>query len=88
MFTYCDAQPFRPSLLQMFEEYWARLPEYQGLGPGGVDALEFKRLLFAFFPTYKASPLAPTFDRCARARAGQGKGVATAAVPALAQAPG
>lgn len=65
MFTYCDAQPFRPSLLQMFEEYWARLPEYQGLGEGGVDALEFKRLLFAFFPTFKSSPLAPAFDRSA-----------------------
>jgi lycopene cyclase CruP len=62
MFTYSDAQFFRPSLLEMFEEYWRRLPEYQKL-KGGVDQLEFKRLLFAFFPTYKDSPLAPAFDR-------------------------
>jgi lycopene cyclase CruP len=65
MFTYCDAQAFRPSLVQMFEEYWARLPEYQKL-PGGVKGLDFKRLLFAFFPTYKASPLEPGFDRWVR----------------------
>lgn len=39
------------------------MPAYQGLPPGGADALEFKRLLFAFFPTYKSSPLAPGFDR-------------------------
>jgi len=47
----------------MFEEYWRRLPDYQQLGAEGVDALEFKRLLFAFFPTYKTSPLPPAFDR-------------------------
>jgi hypothetical protein len=64
-FTYCDAQAFRPSLEDMFEDYWQRLPAYQGLGPEGVDGLDFRRLLFAFFPTYKASPLAPGFDRWA-----------------------
>ena len=66
MFAYMDAQPFRPSLLEMFEAYWRRLEAYQGaaaLPPGGAEALDFKRLLFAFFPTYKASPLAPGFDR-------------------------
>lgn len=62
MFTYSDAQPFRPSLIDVFEEYWRRLPAYQGLGQG-IDQLEFKRLLFAFFPTYKSSPLTPAFDR-------------------------
>lgn len=84
MFTYSDAQSFRPSLLDMFEEYWRRLPEYQGLS--GVDGLEFKRLLFAFFPTYKSSPLPPGFDRCEpatarprRGRAGARNGDAAAA---------
>jgi hypothetical protein len=64
MFTYSDAQPFRPSLVDMFEEYWRRLPQYQGLTEEAVEQLRFKRLLFAFFPTYKNSPLPPAFDRC------------------------
>lgn len=29
MFTYIDAQPTRPSLLTMMEEYWKRMPAYQ-----------------------------------------------------------
>lgn len=29
MFTYIDAQPTRPSLLTMMEEYWKRMPVYQ-----------------------------------------------------------
>ena len=31
MFTYIDAQPHRPSLLTMMEEYWKRMPKYQVL---------------------------------------------------------
>ena len=29
MFTYIDAQPHRPSLVTMMEEYWQRMPKYQ-----------------------------------------------------------
>ena len=29
MFTYADAQPTRPSLLAMMEEYWKLMPKYQ-----------------------------------------------------------
>ncbi|GBF87530.1 glycine D-amino acid oxidase [Raphidocelis subcapitata] len=61
MFTYSDAQPFRPGLLDLFEEYWERLPEYQGVA--SAEDLRFRRLLFAFFPTYRDSPLPPSTDR-------------------------
>jgi lycopene cyclase CruP len=56
-------QPWRPSLQTLFEDYWRLMPQYQQL-PGGLQQLEFQRLLFGFFPTYKDSPLAPGFDRC------------------------
>jgi hypothetical protein len=56
-----DAQPFRPGLLDLFEEYWERLPEYQGVA--SAEDLRFRRLLFAFFPTYRDSPLPPSTDR-------------------------
>jgi hypothetical protein len=59
-----DAQSFRPGLLELFEEYWERLPEYQGVA--SAEDLRFRRLLFAFFPTYRDSPLRPAFDRWAR----------------------
>ncbi|KAF8071129.1 sirt2 [Scenedesmus sp. PABB004] len=62
MFSYMDAQPSRPSLAQLFADYWAAMPEYQGR-PGGLEGLEFQRLLFGCFPTYKDSPLRPGFDR-------------------------
>ena len=29
MFTYMDAEPWRPSLHALFEEYWELMPEYQ-----------------------------------------------------------
>jgi hypothetical protein len=60
---FISLQPFRPSLQALFEDYWRLMPEYQQL-PGGLQQLEFQRLLFGFFPTYKDSPLAPGFDRC------------------------
>ena len=62
LFTYCDAQAWRPSLAQVLNDYWRLMPEYQGL-KDGLDGLTFTRLLFGFFPTYKDSPLKPGFDR-------------------------
>jgi flavin-dependent dehydrogenase len=70
MFTYVDAQPGRPSLAELLESYWRLLPAYQRLpaaAEGDVEAawaaLEVQRVLFGFFPAYRASPTAPAFDR-------------------------
>jgi hypothetical protein len=60
-------QPWRPSLQQLFEDYWALMPEYQGL-EGGLGQLEFLRLLFGVFPTFRESPLQPGFDRWGQLR--------------------
>lgn len=56
------SQPWRPSLQELFEDYWVLMPEYQGLS-GGLDQLQFERLLFGVFPTFRESPLQPGFDR-------------------------
>ncbi len=54
LFTYVDAQPERPSLEALFEEYLRLLPDYQSVT---LDQLQFKRALFGFFPCYRQSPL-------------------------------
>lgn len=59
-FTYLDAAPNRPSLEAMLEHYWKTMPDYQGVK---LEDLEVLRVLFGVFPTYRDSPLAPTFDR-------------------------
>lgn len=41
------------------------MPEYQGL-EGELGQLEFLRLLFGVFPTFRESPLQPGFDRWVR----------------------
>lgn len=61
MFSYMDAQPWRPSLQALFDDYWRLMPAYQGLD--GLEGLSFRRLLFGFFPTFRDSPLKPGFDR-------------------------
>eukprot|EP00873_Tetraselmis_striata_P045663 jgi/Tetstr1/465927/TSEL_010541.t1 len=60
MFTYLDAEPHRPSLEALFEDYWRLMPEYQGVE---LDDLEVQRLVFGFFPTFRNSPLQPGWDR-------------------------
>jgi len=60
LFTYVDAHPDRFSLTDLFDEYFRLLPEYQGTD---LEALDFKRALFGFFPCYKSSPLQPTWNR-------------------------
>ncbi|KAK9803372.1 hypothetical protein WJX72_000257 [[Myrmecia] bisecta] len=60
MFSYMDAQPTRPSLEAMMEDYWRLMPHYQGVE---LDSLQVQRILFGFFPTYRGSPLQPQFDR-------------------------
>ncbi|MGB7445414.1 MAG: FAD-binding oxidoreductase [Coleofasciculaceae cyanobacterium] len=60
LFTYLDAHPQRPSLEFLFEEYLRLLPEYQGVELSQID---FKRVLFGFFPAYRQSPLRLPWQR-------------------------
>ena len=60
LFTYLDAHPDRISLENLFEDYFALLPEYQGIS---LEQLQFKRALFGFFPAYRNSPLRFQWDR-------------------------
>ena len=66
MFCYLDAHPSRPSLAQLLDIYWKEMPKYQkiedAIAAGSVD-LEFKRVLFGVFPSYRDSPLKPSFNR-------------------------
>ena len=48
----------------MMDEYWRRLPAYQGVA---VSDLVVERVLFGAFATYRNSPLAPQFDRVIQA---------------------
>ncbi|MEM9163409.1 MAG: FAD-binding oxidoreductase, partial [Cyanobacteria bacterium P01_F01_bin.4] len=54
LFTYLDAHPSRPSLGDLFDDYFALLPDYQNIS---LEQLFFKRALFGFFPAYRRSPL-------------------------------
>jgi lycopene cyclase CruP len=60
LFTYLDAHPDRPSLIDFFEDYWRLLPDYQG---AEVAQLQIQRALFGFFPCYRQSPLQPQWHR-------------------------
>lgn len=60
LFTYLDAHPQRPSLEFFFEEYLRLLPEYQGVE---LSQLDFKRVLFGFFPSYRNSPVKMPWSR-------------------------
>ena len=63
MFTYMDANQKRPSLESLMEDYWKLLPIYQPSIKNPETDLNFRRVLFAFFPTYRDSPLKPEWDR-------------------------
>jgi len=63
MFTYMDAEEYRPSLSSIMDDYWNLLPIYQPSITDPEKDLDFKRVLFAFFPTFKNSPLKPAFSR-------------------------
>jgi lycopene cyclase CruP len=60
MFSYLDAHCDRPSLEFFMEEYLRLLPEYQNID---LDRLQFLRILFGFFPSYRQSPLRLPWDR-------------------------
>jgi hypothetical protein len=63
VFTYMDADENRPALLDLFEDYWKLLPVYQPSIKDPETDLDIQRILFAYFPTYKDSPLKPEFSR-------------------------
>ena len=60
LFSYMDAKPERPSIMEIMDDYWKLLPRYQGTQ---IENLKFKRILYGMFPTYRNSPLASKFDR-------------------------
>ena len=63
MFTYMDAKQKRPTLEALFEDYWRLLPLYQPSIENPEFDLNVKRVFFAYFPTYKDSPLPSGFNR-------------------------
>lgn len=63
MFTYMDAEEKRPSLETLMNDYWRMLPEYQPSISDPEKDLDIKRVLFAYFPTYRDSPLKPKWSR-------------------------
>ena len=60
LFAYMDAKKERPSVNDMLDDYWDLLPRYQGKS---VEDLQFLRILYGMFPTYRDSPLQTKFDR-------------------------
>lgn len=63
MFTYMDASEGRPSLDTLMNDYWEQLPIYQPSITDVEKDLDVKRVLFAYFPTYRDSPLKPQWSR-------------------------
>lgn len=63
MFTYMDADAKRISLFDLMEDYWKLLPVYQPSIKNPETDLDIKRILFAYFPTYRDAPLKPSFSR-------------------------
>lgn len=63
MFTYMDADENRPSLETLMNDYWNLLPKYQQSIQNPEEDLNVKRVLFAYFPTYRDSPLKPQWSR-------------------------
>jgi lycopene cyclase CruP len=60
LFTYMDAHPDRFSVEFLFTEYLRLLPTYQQIE---LAELNFQRCLFGCFPSYRNSPLKPTWHR-------------------------
>jgi lycopene cyclase CruP len=61
LFTYTHPQSPQPlTLEQLFADYLRLLPDYQQVS---LDQLQIQRALFGAFPSYRQSPLQPTWDR-------------------------
>ena len=63
MFTYMDAEENRITLETLMEDYLDLLPKYQTDITDPEKDLDFQRVLFAFFPTFRDSPLKPAYSR-------------------------
>ena len=66
LFTYLDASRDRPTLKDMFRDYYQQMPAYQGIAENpdqAWESLEVQRALFGMFPSYKNSPLQARCDR-------------------------
>lgn len=63
MFSYLDADADRPPLRSFMDDYWKLLPVYQPSITNPETDLDVQRVLFAFFPTYRDSPLPPAYSR-------------------------
>ena len=66
LFTYLDIDRDRPTLKQMFADYYQQMPPYQGITDNPDEAcrsLTVQRALFGIFPSYKNSPLQAPCDR-------------------------
>mmetsp|Transcript_24284 Transcript_24284/g.57884 ORF Transcript_24284/g.57884 Transcript_24284/m.57884 type:complete len:429 (-) Transcript_24284:330-1616(-) len=64
MFTYIDAEPHRPTLQDLFEDYWRLMPQYQGVkladlevGPPPVSTVPPQQ---SPLPPMASDPLSPT----------------------------
>lgn len=60
LFTYADADPRRPSFSDLWQDYLAQMPAYQGVETSEID---LHRVLMGFFPAYQRSPLPPAWPR-------------------------
>ena len=60
LFTYCDRDPRRPSLEQLWRDYCRLLPAYQGVE---LAQIRWVRKLCGVFPAYRRSPLQLPWDR-------------------------
>jgi len=60
LFTYADTHPARPTFTQLWQHYAETVPVYQATDPA---AIQMKRLLFGFFPSYRRSPLTYPWGR-------------------------
>jgi lycopene cyclase CruP len=60
LFTYADLKPNRPSLRQLFTDYFHELPSYQDIE---LSQIKVQRALFGMFPSYRQSPLALPWNR-------------------------
>ena len=65
MFAYADADPARPSMIDIFDTYLSNLERYQGVP---LEKIQWKRVLLGAFPCYsRGVPLKPAFDRVIQA---------------------
>jgi len=63
LYTYMDAEERRTSLASLMNDYWKMLSDVQPTIKDPAKDLDVKRVLFAYFPTYRDSPLKYSWSR-------------------------